>query len=36
MSKASQPERKKFMDERLFFQGQGGRKVTEVLRGYDL
>ncbi|THH03593.1 hypothetical protein EW145_g6159 [Phellinidium pouzarii] len=36
MSKASQPELKKFMDKRLFIHLQGGRKVSGILRGYDL
>ncbi|KAG5643761.1 Serine/threonine-protein kinase smg1 [Asterophora parasitica] len=36
MSKASQPELKKFMDKKLFVHLQGGRKVSGVLRGYDL
>ncbi|KAJ3723196.1 ribonucleoprotein LSM domain-containing protein [Lentinula raphanica] len=36
MSKASQPELKKFMDKKLFIQLQGGRKVSGTLRGYDL
>ncbi|TFY82224.1 hypothetical protein EWM64_g1789 [Hericium alpestre] len=36
MSKASQPELKKFMDKRLFVHLQGGRKVSGTLRGYDL
>ncbi|PPQ99789.1 hypothetical protein CVT26_009166 [Gymnopilus dilepis] len=36
MSKASQPELKKFMDKKLFIHLQGGRKVSGVLRGYDL
>ncbi|KZT62877.1 like-Sm ribonucleo protein [Calocera cornea HHB12733] len=36
MSRASQPELKKFMDKRLFVQIQGGRKVSGVLRGYDI
>ncbi|KDQ21068.1 hypothetical protein BOTBODRAFT_101193 [Botryobasidium botryosum FD-172 SS1] len=36
MSKASQPELKKFMDKRLFFNLQGGRKVSGVLRGFDI
>ncbi|KAJ3909231.1 hypothetical protein F5879DRAFT_933925 [Lentinula edodes] len=36
MSKASQPELKKFMDKKLFVQLQGGRKVSGTLRGYDL
>lgn len=36
MSKASQPELKKFMDKKLFVHVQGGRKVSGVLRGYDL
>lgn len=36
MSKASQPELKKFMDKKLFIHIQGGRKVSGVLRGYDI
>ncbi|KAJ3475055.1 hypothetical protein NLI96_g12087 [Meripilus lineatus] len=36
MSKASQPELKKFMDKKLFIHLQGGRKVSGILRGYDL
>ncbi|KAK0467953.1 uncharacterized protein EV420DRAFT_1684992 [Desarmillaria tabescens] len=36
MSKASQPELKKFMDKRLFVHLQGGRNVSGTLRGYDL
>ncbi|KAG7096637.1 hypothetical protein E1B28_004054 [Marasmius oreades] len=36
MSKASQPELKKFMDKKLFIHLQGGRKVSGTLRGYDL
>ncbi|KAF5333292.1 hypothetical protein D9611_002224 [Ephemerocybe angulata] len=36
MSKASQPELKKFMDKKLFVHLQGGRKVSGVLRGYDI
>ncbi|KAG6378467.1 hypothetical protein JVT61DRAFT_12726 [Boletus reticuloceps] len=36
MSKASQPELKKFMDKKLFVHLQGGRKVSGTLRGYDL
>lgn len=36
MSKASQPELKKFMDKKLFVHVQGGRKVSGTLRGYDL
>ncbi|KAF7313637.1 Small nuclear ribonucleoprotein G [Mycena chlorophos] len=36
MSKASQPELKKFMDKKLFVNLQGGRKVSGTLRGYDL
>ncbi|EXX76100.1 like-Sm ribonucleo protein [Rhizophagus irregularis] len=35
MSKASQPELKKYMEKRLFIQLNGGRKVTGILRGYD-
>ncbi|EJU06273.1 like-Sm ribonucleo protein [Dacryopinax primogenitus] len=36
MSRASQPELKKFMDKRLFVYIQGGRRVSGVLRGYDI
>jgi len=36
MSKASQPELKKFMDKRLAISLQGGRKVSGVLRGFDI
>ncbi|XP_006462472.1 hypothetical protein AGABI2DRAFT_72502 [Agaricus bisporus var. bisporus H97] len=36
MSKASQPELKKYMDKKLFVHLQGGRKVSGTLRGYDL
>ncbi|CAE6351101.1 unnamed protein product [Rhizoctonia solani] len=36
MSKASQPELKKFMDKRLFIHLQGGRKISGVLRGFDI
>ncbi|KAF8339174.1 uncharacterized protein EI90DRAFT_2467707 [Cantharellus anzutake] len=36
MSKASQPELKKFMDKRLSVILQGGRKVSGVLRGFDI
>ncbi|PVG00560.1 like-Sm ribonucleo protein [Serendipita vermifera] len=36
MPGASQPELKKFMDKRLFIQVQGGRKVSGVLRGFDI
>ncbi|KAF8303272.1 like-Sm ribonucleoprotein [Clavulina sp. PMI_390] len=36
MSKASQPELKKFMDKRLSISLQGGRKVSGVLRGFDI
>ncbi|KAI5125030.1 hypothetical protein M0805_007454 [Coniferiporia weirii] len=36
MSKASQPELKKFMDKKLFVHLQGGRKVSGTLRGFDL
>ncbi|KAF9036116.1 like-Sm ribonucleoprotein [Hymenopellis radicata] len=36
MSKASQPELKKFMDKKLFIHLQGGRRVSGTLRGYDL
>ncbi|KAG8936633.1 hypothetical protein FRC03_012427 [Tulasnella sp. 419] len=36
MSKASQPELKKYMDKRLFINLQGGRKVSGVLRGFDI
>ncbi|CAI2176008.1 13450_t:CDS:2 [Funneliformis geosporum] len=35
MSKASQPELKKYMEKRLFIQLNGARKVTGILRGYD-
>ncbi|CAG8594903.1 11103_t:CDS:2 [Paraglomus occultum] len=35
MSKASQPELKKYMEKKLFIQLNGGRKVTGILRGYD-
>ncbi|RHZ46314.1 hypothetical protein Glove_627g13 [Diversispora epigaea] len=35
MSKASQPELKRYMEKRMFIQLNGGRKVTGVLRGYD-
>jgi len=36
MSKASQPELKKFMDKRIFVHLQGGRKVSGTLRGFDI
>ncbi|KAG8901480.1 hypothetical protein FRB99_005284 [Tulasnella sp. 403] len=36
MSRASQPELKKFMDKRLFIHLQGGRKVSGTLRGFDI
>ncbi|KAL5527609.1 hypothetical protein ACEPAG_6410 [Sanghuangporus baumii] len=36
MSKASQPELKKFMDKKLFVNLQGGRKVSGTLRGFDI
>ncbi|KAF8528982.1 hypothetical protein BU17DRAFT_37077 [Hysterangium stoloniferum] len=36
MSKASQPELKKFMDKKLFINLHGGRKVSGVLRGFDI
>ncbi|KAG8953742.1 hypothetical protein FRC04_001947 [Tulasnella sp. 424] len=36
MSRASQPELKKFMDKRLFIVLQGDRKVSGVLRGFDI
>ncbi|KAF8592372.1 like-Sm ribonucleoprotein [Ramaria rubella] len=36
MSKASQPELKKFMDKKLFIHLQGGRKISGVLRGFDI
>ncbi|KAK9475084.1 uncharacterized protein V1510DRAFT_409986 [Dipodascopsis tothii] len=36
MSKPSTPELKKFMDKRLFVQLNGSRKVTGLLRGYDV
>ncbi|KAG9047488.1 hypothetical protein FS837_002134 [Tulasnella sp. UAMH 9824] len=36
MSRASQPELKKFMDKRLFITLQGDRKVSGVLRGFDI
>ncbi|KAG8836219.1 hypothetical protein FRC17_008955 [Serendipita sp. 399] len=36
MPGASQPELKKFMDKRLFIQVQGGRKVSGILRGFDI
>ncbi|KZS97641.1 like-Sm ribonucleo protein [Sistotremastrum niveocremeum HHB9708] len=36
MSKASQPELKKFMDKRVFVHLQGGRKVSGTLRGFDI
>ncbi|KIO32755.1 hypothetical protein M407DRAFT_241242 [Tulasnella calospora MUT 4182] len=36
MSRASQPELKKFMDKRLFVTLQGDRKVSGVLRGFDI
>ncbi|KYK57470.1 small nuclear ribonucleoprotein [Drechmeria coniospora] len=31
-----QPELKKYLDKRLFVQLNGSRKVTGVLRGYDV
>ncbi|KAG8886489.1 hypothetical protein FRB97_003000 [Tulasnella sp. 331] len=36
MSRASQPELKKFMDKRLFIHLQGNRKVSGTLRGFDI
>ncbi|KAH8118331.1 like-Sm ribonucleoprotein [Phellopilus nigrolimitatus] len=36
MSKASQPELKKFMDKKIFVHLQGGRKVSGILRGFDI
>ncbi|KAG8686974.1 hypothetical protein FRC12_018825 [Ceratobasidium sp. 428] len=36
MSKASQPELKKFMDKRLFIHLQGGRRISGTLRGFDI
>ncbi|KAF8525374.1 like-Sm ribonucleoprotein [Gautieria morchelliformis] len=36
MSKASQPELKKFMDKKLFIHLQGGRKISGILRGFDI
>ncbi|KAK9460833.1 ribonucleoprotein LSM domain-containing protein [Lipomyces oligophaga] len=36
MSKPSTPELKKYMDRRLLIQLNGSRKVTGVLRGYDV
>ncbi|KAG9301638.1 hypothetical protein G9A89_016708 [Geosiphon pyriformis] len=35
MSRASQPELKKYMEKHLFIQLNGGRKVTGILRGFD-
>lgn len=35
MTRAVNPELKKFMDKRLYLQLNGNRKVTGVLRGYD-
>ncbi|KAF2099494.1 small nuclear ribonucleoprotein SmG [Rhizodiscina lignyota] len=32
----AQPELKKYLDKRLFIQLNGSRKVTGVLRGYDV
>jgi len=36
MAKPAPPELKKFMDKRLLINVQGGRKVTGVLRGFDI
>ncbi|EGG02339.1 ribonucleoprotein LSM domain-containing protein [Melampsora americana] len=36
MSKAAQPELKKYMDKRLFLNLQGNRKLSGVLRGFDI
>ncbi|KAI9636165.1 uncharacterized protein MKK02DRAFT_27237 [Dioszegia hungarica] len=36
MSRAAQPELKKFMDRRCFIHLQGERKVSGVLRGFDI
>ncbi|RXK37340.1 small nuclear ribonucleoprotein G [Tremella mesenterica] len=36
MSRASQPELKKFMDRKLYLHLQGGRAVSGILRGYDM
>ncbi|KAG0149761.1 hypothetical protein CROQUDRAFT_653330 [Cronartium quercuum f. sp. fusiforme G11] len=36
MSKAAQPELKKYMDKRLFLNLQGNRKISGVLRGFDI
>ncbi|KAL7417330.1 ribonucleoprotein LSM domain-containing protein [Mrakia frigida] len=36
MSRVSSPELKKFMDKRILIHVQGGRKVTGVLRGFDI
>merc|ERR1711939_399956 len=36
MSKVSAPELKKYMDKLLFVDLQGGRKVSGVLRGFDI
>ncbi|KAH8929132.1 like-Sm ribonucleoprotein [Atractiella rhizophila] len=35
-TKASTPELKKYMDKRLFINLQGNRKVSGVLRGFDI
>ncbi|MBW0517358.1 hypothetical protein O181_057073 [Austropuccinia psidii MF-1] len=36
MSKAAQPELKKYMDKKLFINLQGNRKLSGVLRGFDI
>ncbi|KAI7936348.1 hypothetical protein MJO28_015737 [Puccinia striiformis f. sp. tritici] len=36
MSKAAQPELKKYMDKKLFLNLQGNRKLSGVLRGFDI
>ncbi|GAA96462.1 uncharacterized protein L969DRAFT_87454 [Mixia osmundae IAM 14324] len=36
MVKASQPELKKYMDKRIFVNLQGNRKISGVLRGFDI
>ncbi|KAK9899927.1 like-Sm ribonucleoprotein [Cystobasidium minutum MCA 4210] len=36
MAKPANPELKKFMDKRLLINVQGGRKVTGILRGFDI
>ncbi|KAI9137356.1 small nuclear ribonucleoprotein polypeptide G-like protein [Paraphysoderma sedebokerense] len=35
MSKATQPELKKYMDKKLFLQLNGNRNVVGTLRGFD-